>query len=478
MQQPISNPPAASEADMPALQGSVRKRSPSSEARAPAQYTAPASHQLMVVSCYTRFDNLAHGPRGTEAVRSLYTYRLDQDVGELVLLSVTHPDEGVMNPAFSRFHPNRNILYTCTESVAENGDIVTWSVNPKTGKLAKLGCQSAGGTSTCYLTLDKECRNMLVVNYWDATIGIFGIDGASGQVGRAISMYDPNEGRPMKARHDKHVNHSHNDKTAQKERQSDPHSHAVILDPFFGRIAYVPDLGMDLIRQFRYDPEPGHLQAAGICRSGPEGKTALGPRYIEFHPTLPVAYVINELSSEVSVFEFDMAAAKKLLSGEEPQAPTLRLVQTVRTIPDAWPSSMNTCGRITVHCSGHFVMVSNRGHNSITVFRVHHELGQQGLLSIAHIQHTRGATPRHFQFDSSGQWLVSANQDSDSISVFRFNLASGVLEWTGNEYNVPSPNFVCSVKPHMGDHTNAQAAMSVAKDRRQPAAQVMTQSKL
>ena len=38
-------------------------------------------------------------------------------------------------------------------------------------------------------------------------------------------------------------------------RQSDPHSHAVILDPFFGRIAFVPDLGMDLIRQFHYDPE-------------------------------------------------------------------------------------------------------------------------------------------------------------------------------------------------------------------------------
>eukprot|EP00435_Cladocopium_sp_Y103_P002980 s3953_g1.t1 len=83
----------------------------------------PASHELIVVSCYTRFDNLAHGPRGTEAKRSLYTFRLDENDGELVLYSVT-TDDSVMNPAFSRFDPQRNLLYTCTESVAEPGDIV------------------------------------------------------------------------------------------------------------------------------------------------------------------------------------------------------------------------------------------------------------------------------------------------------------------------------------------------------------------
>merc|ERR1712217_468476 len=102
----------------------------------------------------------------------------------------------------------------------------------------------------------------------------------------------------------------------------------------------------------------------------------------------------------------------------------------------------------TVHNSGHFVLVSNRGHNSITVLRVHHDMPMAGLLSVASLEHTRGATPRHFQFDASGQWLITANQDSDNIGVFRFNLATGKLEWTGHEYNVPSPNFVCSVQPH------------------------------
>merc|ERR1719401_1339307 len=363
----------------------------------------------------------------------------------MVLLAVTSDE--VMNPAFSRFYARRNLLYTCTESVAEAGEIVTWKVCSQTGRLSKLSSQSAGGTSTCYLTLDRESLNMLVVNYWNATIGVFGVDQGEGHVTDLRFSYDPNEGRPMKARHDKHVNHSENDGKAQRERQADPHSHAVILDTYYGRIAFVPDLGMDLVRQFLYDPEEGWLKPAGVMRSGPEDRFALGPRYIEFHPTLPIAYVVNELSSEVSVFAFDTEAAAKLVEGKGAE-PTLRLLQTISTIPDAFPKDMNTCGRICVHPGGNHVLVSNRGHDSITAFRVHHTGPHRGLLSQACIQHTRGATPRHFQFDASGQWLITANQDSDNIGVFRFNLAMGKLEWTGQSYDVPSPNFVCSVVPY------------------------------
>lgn len=420
---------------------------------APIEGPVSRPEELMVVSCYTRFDNLAHGPRGSQAKRSLYTFRIDPDDGQMVLLCVSK--EEVMNPAFSRFHPSKNVLYTCTESVAENGEIHSWSVDANTGRMELLGTANAGGTSTCYITLDKTCENMLVVNYWNATIAVFGVDKVSGVAKELRSVYDPNEGRPMKARADKHVNHSINDASAQKERQSDPHSHAVILDPFFGKIAFVPDLGMDLIRQFRFDPAKGTLAPTGTVMSGPEGRKALGPRYIEFHPTLPVCYVVNELSSEVSVFEFDLKAAEEVISGAN--ALTLRLVQTVRTLPSGYPGDLNTCGRICVHSSGNYVLVSNRGHDSIAVFRVFKEGPRPGLLSVAYLQHTRGATPRHFQFDASGQWLVTANQDSDRIGVFRFNLAIGKLDWTGHEYEVPSPNFVCSVRPHVSAPSMAGA---------------------
>ena len=98
-----------------------------------------------------------------------------------------------------------------------------------------------------------------------------------------------------------------------------------------------------------------------------------------------------------------------------------------------------------------------------------------------------GETPRHFQFDPSGQWLLVANQDSDTVATFQFNISTGSLKYTGagphntravlqnddpnhlgmrcntlperrmaliisgcvppgNEYQVPAPNFVAVVQ--------------------------------
>lgn len=425
---------------------------------APLGRTAPDARTLgqdiIVVSCYTEFDKLAHGPTGTQAAQSLRTYALDPTDGQLVLLSVSK--EQVVNPAFTRFNAEKNVLYTCTETVEEKGEIHSWSLCPKSGMLNKLTKFPTTGTSTCYITLDKEHSNMLIVNYWDATIEVHGLDPKTGQVNRERSVYDPKHGKPMKARHDNHVNHSLNDETAQAERQSDPHSHAIVLDPFYGRIAFVPDLGMDLIRQFRYCQSEGTLKEAGTVPSGPPGAKALGPRYIEFHPTLPICYVVNELSCEVSVFQFDLEAAEKVVKGGEAAAgmdspPTLKLIQTLKTVPSGFPTDMNTCGRLAVHPSGDYVLVSNRGHNSIAVFRVHHDAPIPGMLSVAGVQHTRGACPRHFQFSSCGQWLVAANQDSDNISTFYFDTTTGKLMWTGHQYSVPSPNFVCTVEPQVED---------------------------
>jgi len=130
---------------------------------------------------------------------------------------------------------------------------------------------------------------------------------------------------------------------------------------------------------------------------------------------------------------------------------TLRLVQSIKTVPRAFPTTMNTCGRMCVHKSGRFVVVSNRGHQSITVFRVKNKGSKRGELQTVGCFHTRGETPRHFQFDNSGQYLLVANQDSNSIAVFNFNFSNGQLKYSGNEYRVPSPNFVCCCPMHAAD---------------------------
>lgn len=223
----------------------------------------------------------------------------------MVLLHVLDRKECdvVVNPAFSRVHAALDVLYTCTEDIENNGQIFAYSILPN-GKLIKIGQADAGGTSTCYLTIDKAQRHIIATNYWNSTLTVIPICPKKGEfTGSVKSVHDPNHGKKVVAAPKKcgGVNHSHNDESTVKQRQSDPHSHALVLDPFVGCVAYVPDLGKDLIREILYHPEDGNLMMelavlpSGLCTGMPDG-----PRYIEFHPFLETAYVVNELSSTVS----------------------------------------------------------------------------------------------------------------------------------------------------------------------------------
>lgn len=375
--------------------------------------------------------------------------------GSMVLLNITGDKKDVINPAFSRYHPRLNVVYACTEDIEDNGKIIAYQID-KNGVLKEISQIDAGGTSTCYLTIDRAQRNMLAVNYWDSTLVVVPLDPDTGEFqGPIRNIYDPKNGQKIVAALKKHggCNHSNNDESTIAERQKDPHSHALVLDRFVGSVAYVPDLGKDVVREFLYDKKNGAILMELSCLpSGLSTGKPDGPRYLCFHPTYDIVYVVNELSSTIAVFSVNRALLEEIAQAVKRREPmhrfqgrsTLKLIQSVSTIPSAFPRKMNTCGRVCVHNSGNFVIVSNRGHESIAIFRVERKGAKKGCLKRTGYFHTRGETPRHFQFDFSGQYLVVANQDSNTIAVFSFNLSTGEIVFTGHEYRVPSPNFVCS----------------------------------
>jgi 6-phosphogluconolactonase len=366
---------------------------------------------------------------------------------------------------FPSFYSLRlNVVYTCTEDIEESGQILAYEVH-NDGSLTEMCRIDAGGTSTCYLTIDREHRHLLAVNYWDSTLVVIPLSRETGEFAGPIqNVYDPKAGKKMIAAAKKNggVNHSNNDSSTIAMRQVDPHSHALVLDPFEGCVAYVPDLGKDLIREIFYDNRKGVLGCEfNVLPSGMSTGMPDGPRYIDFHPSLNVAYVVNELSSTIAVFSVDRGLLGEISRAEKLGLPmdtfsgrsTLRLIQSIKTVPSAFPITMNTCGRICVHQSGRFVIVSNRGHESITIFRVKQSCGGggnkgravRGTLTQVGFFHTRGETPRHFQFDHSGQFLIVANQDSDTIAVFSFNLTSGEIKYTGHEV-INFFHFLFSIK--------------------------------
>jgi 6-phosphogluconolactonase len=121
-------------------------------------------------------------------------------------------------------------------------------------------------------------------------------------------------------------------------------------------------------------------------------------------------YLINELGSTIMVFNVDKAGI-------------LKLVQTLPATSEG-NAGKNACAEILIGKNGKFLYGSNRGENSIVVFRI----STDGSLSLAGHSTCGGDWPRNFVIDPSGKFLLAGNQKSGDISVFRINEKTGIPE--------------------------------------------------
>ena len=65
-----------------------------------------------------------------------------------------------------------------------------------------------------------------------------------------------------------------------------------------------------------------------------------------------------------------------------------------------------------------------------------------GLLTLVGHQPTLGRTPRSFAIDPSGRFLLAANQNSDSVVVFRIDPQTGTLADTSHRAEAGTPMCV------------------------------------
>jgi 6-phosphogluconolactonase len=114
---------------------------------------------------------------------------------------------------------------------------------------------------------------------------------------------------------------------------------------------------------------------------------------------------------------------------------TLQRKQTISTLPKDF-AGKNTTAEVAVDAKGRFLYVSNRGHDSIVVYRIDADTG--GLTPLERVP-SGGKTPRHFTIDPTGNWLFAANQESNDITLFRIDPSSGQLKETSRSLKVVSP---------------------------------------
>lgn len=114
----------------------------------------------------------------------------------------------------------------------------------------------------------------------------------------------------------------------------------------------------------------------------------------------------------------------------------LDLIQNISALP---PDFIGTVGSADIHVSpdGKFLYASNRGEsNTIAIFAINQQSGE--LVPVGH-QSTLGKTPRNFNFDPSGNFLLAANQNSDNIVIFKRDKETGLLTDTGKKIEVGNP---------------------------------------
>lgn len=377
-----------------------------------AQITLDKDYTL-IVGTYTDLDALAHQPYAPTSGKGIYGLTLTKD-GKIVEREIVD----ALNPAVLIPHSNGKMMYAIVETIQNTGDVLQYAIE-NDSSLKLVDSFSASGKSTCYLALSPEKDVAIVINYWDAIIDVVKVDD-SGQLGDIIQSFKQHyrkegEWRQVTHREDHWTN-----------RQVGPHAHCA---HFWKDWVFIPDLGENAIFQYRYDPIKKFLEPDTHI----EFEAGSGPRHMVMHPTMDICYVSNELFNTVCVAKLDSSEPERV-------KPRLLPIQYVSTLEDREQTSY--VSEIKLSPDGKYLYVSNRGDNSLAVFK----LLDDGTLERIALVPTGGKFPRHFAITPCGKAVIISNQDSSTINLFHRDVETGLVSATGDVYDIPAPNYIRFIK--------------------------------
>ena len=367
------------------------------------------------------------GPFGTGGGGGLHVFSVDMANGALTpVMRTTGPEYENFHVGWMAVSPDGRFLYATNEVENHDGKfnggaVVTFAINPADGSIKEVGKQHSMGVYPAYLAIDKAGTMVIIANHgnYDASVRVVKKNGkpALEQVwdDGTVALFPVRPDGTLDAASDAHVLERTTSVDTYSQRSS--HAHSVNFDPTH-RIALAADKGTDRIYTYRIEK--------GRTLANPRAfKTAPGiaPRHSSFHPRLPYVYVLNERESSLSVYRYDAASAD------------ITFIETVPTLPQG-TTQRNTPSDVHVHPNGRFVYSSNRGHNSIAIFRIDDATGKVALVETVP---TQGNTPRAFNFDPTGRFIFAGNQGSSTMVTFAVDAETGRMTPTGATVDVPRP---------------------------------------
>ena len=330
----------------------------------------------------------------------IYVYELDTVKGSLKkITSYT----GISNPSFLTVSPDGRFVYSCTESKTPNaGSVSSFEFRYPEKSLTFLNKQPTYGENPVYLSVYENGKWLIEGNYTQSSASVYPLT----KEGRIDTVAQ-------------HIGFSGG--SIVKSRQEKSHIHSTVFSPDF-KYVFIPDLGADTIRCYKFDPSlKAPLQAFenGSINTVPGS----GPRHFTFHPNKKFAYCIEELSGTIDAYHYKNG--------------TLIHFQRIETHPKEITDGFESSD-IHISPDGKFLYVSNRGkEDNIAIFSV----AKNGTLENEGYQPVSGEHPRIFALDASGKFVIVANVRTSNVVVFKRDTTTGLLKKTGEEH-IKNPSCI------------------------------------
>jgi 6-phosphogluconolactonase len=374
------------------------------------------SGRLLYVGTYT---NSAAGSKG------IYGWRFDAATGAVTSLGLAAETD---SPSWVVVHPNKRFLYAANElpppeAGGPTGAVTAFSIDAGSGKLTQINRVKTNGLAPAHMLVDPKGKWAIVGNYGNGpgsegtSIAVFALS-ADGRLADTPAALVPHVPKPKRL-----------DPAGPPPRNGNPptsHPHCVLLSPD-SRFLLVAEKGFDEIVVYRFDAATGAL-TPNTVPAVEATKFGAAPRHLAFGKNGKFLYVCYEAGRAVATYGYD--AGKGVLTPLETQS----------TLPPDAPQT-GSCAEIEVHPDGSYLYVSNRGHNSLTLFTIDQTKGTLTFKDTFAV----GGTPRNFKIDPTGNYLLAEGQNTGVTVVFKIDRPTGMLTRTSATLDSPAPVCIAFV---------------------------------
>lgn len=286
-------------------------------------------------------------------------------------------------------------------SIVDEG-IASFKILPD-GGLEYMTTSSIKGMRGCHLSMTKADDYIFVSGYHDGKLTVLHVneDGTVGTITDEIY---------------------HKGMGSIAERNFRPHINCSVLTPDEDLLC-VCDIGMDQVKLYEFNKATGRLKLSDIIRCQLES----APREITFSPDGKFAYIVCELKNYIDVYRYTPDARTRF-----------EFVQNIFTVRKGHKEN-TAAAAIQVSKNGDYVLCSNAGDNSVTIYSTDKE---SGLLTLKNSLPISGDYPKDINLFPDEKHLVSVNHESGSLTFFTINYEKGLLVMNGNPIKIDTPNCI------------------------------------